>query len=595
MEDILHELNEWKEQLDRLKESLAKELEDIQQCKADIAQLRTETADKYSSVHYIRDDRKLILSAPEIVIGNVNRHGMLLGNEASVTVRGHLLKLESLDKLEQRAPQIHQIAEYPGIDGEESTLLPEKSEIVQAGRSILVKSLTEAKTICPGFDLTTKPGITLASEGGIAIDASLACKTEKEALDRAIAELETQKGQAQSQLNEIADQISNCFLNLKLAIKQPTLQVTMTDLLTRAAYMDLEELQKEFGLKSEEVYSLLSGYYHQLAVLARINIRLSELKKRKEAVSGREASFKDETTSSRVLIKSETIRLESRDGDNNVRTNDEAGVYVTAPHTIIAAQKDDLSSIEQGTIALRAETIDLNTQNTSMTDQEKGEGESKAEGQVNIISKEIRMEAVDEELKENKPTEKALTAESKIFMRAETIQVDSTDTEGKATGLIDLNAKNVRLKSMDVDKESRKESALAEGSQLQLLADSLYIGSAEDDTKSKWAQVAADKVKLFGTTTAELQQDKDKGLVALDGGKVTVNGDEINLFGTLDSKGQSTFTALTSKHIDTDTMEIKKGWKTPITSEGTPGAASPDSSKQQSQNELKKPSFEGTN
>ena len=595
MEDILHELNEWKEQLDRLKESLAKELEDIQQCKADIAQLRTETADKYSSVHYIRDDRKLILSAPEIVIGNVNRHGMLLGNEASVTVRGHLLKLESLDKLEQRAPQIHQIAEYPGIDGEESTLLPEKSEIVQAGRSILVKSLTEAKTICPGFDLTTKPGITLASEGGIAIDASLACKTEKEALDRAIAELETQKGQAQSQLNEIADQISNCFLNLKLAIKQPTFQVTMTDLLTRAAYMDLEELQKEFGLKSEEVYSLLSGYYHQLAVLARINIRLSELKKRKEAVGGREASFKDETTSSRVLIKSETIRLESRDGDNNVRTNDEAGVYVTAPHTIIAAQKDDLSSIEQGTIALRAETIDLNTQNTSMTDQEKGEGESKAEGQVNIISKEIRMEAVDEELKENKPTEKALTAESKIFMRAETIQVDSTDTEGKATGLIDLNAKNVRLKSMDVDKESRKESALAEGSQLQLLADSLYIGSAEDDTKSKWAQVAADKVKLFGTTTAELQQDKDKGLVALDGGKVTVNGDEINLFGTLDSKGQSTFTALTSKHIDTDTMEIKKGWKTPITSEGTPGAASPDSSKQQSQNELKKPSFEGTN
>ena len=581
--------------MDRLKESLSKELEDIQQCKADIAQLRTETADKYSSVHYIRDDRKLILSAPEIVIGNVNRHGMLLGNEASVTVRGHLLKLESLDKLEQRAPQIHQIAEYPGIDGEESTLLPEKSEIVQAGRSILVKSLTEAKTICPGFDLTTKPGITLASEGGIAIDASLACKTEKEALDRAIAELETQKGQAQSQLNEIADQISNCFLNLKLAIKQPTLQVTMTDLLTRAAYMDLEELQKEFGLKSEEVYSLLSGYYHQLAVLARINIRLSELKKRKEAVGGREASFKDETTSSRVLIKSETIRLESRDGDNNVRTNDEAGVYVTAPHTIIAAQNDDHSSIEQGTIALRAETINLNTQNTSMTDQEKGEGESKAEGQVNIISKEIRMEAVDKELKEHKPTEKALTAESKIFMRAETIQVDSTDTEGKATGLIDLNAKNVRLKSMDVDKESRKESALAEGSQLQLLADSLYIGSAEDDTKSKWAQVAADKVKLFGTTTAELQQDKDKGLVALDGGKVTVNGDEINLFGTLDSKGQSTFTALTSKHIDTDTMEIKKGWKTPITSEGTPGAASPDSSKQQSQNELKKPSFEGTN
>ena len=268
MEDILHELTEWKEQLDQLKESLAKELEDIQQCKADIAQLRTETADKYSPVNYIRDDRKLILSAPEIVIGNVNRQGMLMGDEASVTVRGHILKLEGIDKLEQRAPQIHQIAECPGIDGEENALLPEKSEIVQAGRSILVKSLTKANTICPGFDLATTPGITLASDGGIEVNASLACEKEKEALDTAIAELETQKEQAQSKLDEIADQISDCFLTLKLAVKQPTLLVTLSDLLTRAAYMDLEDVQKDFGLKSEEVYSLLSGYYHQLAVLS---------------------------------------------------------------------------------------------------------------------------------------------------------------------------------------------------------------------------------------------------------------------------------------------------------------------------------------
>ena len=280
-------------------------------------------------------------------------------------------------------------------------------------------------------------------------------------MDTAIDELETQKEQAQSKLDEIADQISDCFLTLKLAVKQPTLLVTVSDLLTRAAYMDLEDVQKDFGLKSEEVYSLLSGYYHQLAVLSRINIRISELKKRKEAVGEREASFKDETTSANILLQSETIMMESRDGDNNVRTNEEAGLFVNAPQTIISSQNDDLSTIENSSLVLRSETIELNTQNTSMTDQEKGEVEAKAEGTVKILSKEIQMTAIDHELKEHEPTEKALTAESKIFMRAETIQVDSTDTEGKATGLIDLNAKNVRLKSMDVDKESRAEQEMA--------------------------------------------------------------------------------------------------------------------------------------
>ena len=598
MEDILHELNEWKEQLDQLKESLAKELEDIQQCKADIAQLRTETADKYSSVHYIRDDRKLILSAPEIVIGNVNRQGMLLGNEASVTVRGHLLKLEGLDKLEQRAPQIHQIAECPGIDGEENVLLPEKSEIVQAGRSILVKSLTKANTICPGFDLATKPGITMASEGGIEVNASLAYETEKKALDTAIAELETQKEQAQSQLDEIADQISNCFLTLNLAIKQPTLLVTVSDLLTRAAYMDLEDVQKDFGLKSEEVYSLLSGYYHQLAVLSRINIRLSELKKRKEAVGEREASFKEETTSTQILLKSETVRVESRDGDNNVRTNDEAGVYVTAPHTIIAAQNDDLSSIEKGTIALCAETIDLNTQNTSMTDQGKGEGESKAEGKVNIVSKEIRMEAVDEELKENKPTEKALTTESKIFMRAETIQVDSTDTEGKATGLIDLNAKNVRLKSMDVDKESRAEQEMAKESQLQLLANKMFIGSPKkDDIQAEKLLIGSKIVQIKSPSYTEIHQEDGgaQSLIRLSDGNLAVAGSGDNtLYGNYEFKGKATLVDIETTNINTSTLEVSDGLKTPNTKEGMPGNNSNPSDELPDayQDDWEEPSFE---
>ena len=399
-------------------------------------------------------------------------------------------------------------------------------------------------------------------------------------------------------MDEIADQISDCFLTLKLAVKQPTLLVTVSDLLTRAAYMDLEDVQKDFGLKSEEVYSLLSGYYHQLAVLSRINIRISELKKRKEAVGEREASFKDETTSANILLQSETIMMESRDGDNNVRTNEEAGLFVNAPQTIISSQNDDLSTIENSSLVLRSETIELNTQNTSMTDQEKGEGEAKAEGTVKILSKEIQMTAIDHELMEHEPTEKALTTESKIFMRAETIQVDSTDTEGKATGLIDLNAKNVRLKSMDVDKESRAEQEMAKESQLQLLANKMFIGSPKkDDIQAEKLLIGSKIVQIKSPSYTEIHQEDGgaQSLIRLSDGNLEVAGSGDNtLYGNYEFKGKATLVDIETTNINTSTLEVSDGLKTPNTKEGMPGNNSNPSDELPDayQDDWEEPSFE---
>ena len=87
------------------------------------------------------------------------------------------------------------------------------------------------------------------------------------------------------------------------------------------------------------------------------------------------------------------------------------------------------------------------------------------------------------------------------------INLNATDTEGKATGTIAANAKAVEVKAMDVDKEKRTDKELAAGSSLLLLAEKVYAGARDKKARSKSIQVASDKVGLFGDTTVELQQD----------------------------------------------------------------------------------------
>lgn len=598
MDDVHNDLKEWKDQLKELKEKLESELKEIQECKAEIAQMRIEAAEKYACGKYIRDENRIILSAPEIVIGNVDQRGLLKGGGSRVILRSEEVQLEGMEKIAQRAPKIHSIAECPGTDGNENTVLTHKSEIVQVGRNILLNGITQTEAICPEIDMVPQPGVLIASDSKIEVNASLSAETEEKDLDQVIADLETKKEQEKANLDAIDSNVDTLLSGIQLTLMKPVTLVTKSDLLTRAGYLDLDELQRIFGIQAEKAYTLLAGYYQQLSIVAQINLRINALKKRKDAVSERKATFKDETTSANILLQSETIMMESRDGDNNVRTNEEAGLFVNAPQTIISSQNDDLSTIENSSLVLRSETIELNTQNTSMTDQEKGEGEAKAEGTVKILSKEIQMTAIDHELKEHEPTEKALTAESKIFMRAETIQVDSTDTEGKATGLIDLNAKNVRLKSMDVDKESRAEQEMAKESQLQLLANKMFIGSPKkDDIQAEKLLIGSKIVQIKSPSYTEIHQEDGgaQSLIRLSDGNLEVAGSGDNtLYGNYEFKGKATLVDIETTNINTSTLEVSDGLKTPNTKEGMPGNNSKPSDELPDayQDDWEEPSFE---
>jgi hypothetical protein len=75
--------DDWKKLLDNFQSSVEKDLEEIHQQKSEVQQIKADLIERFEKGHYYRDDDTVIISAPNIVIGNVDKNGDLLsgGNE----------------------------------------------------------------------------------------------------------------------------------------------------------------------------------------------------------------------------------------------------------------------------------------------------------------------------------------------------------------------------------------------------------------------------------------------------------------------------------------------------------------------------------
>ena len=79
---------EWEKRLSTYADSVEKDLKEIRKCKAEIQQMKLEVTAELQKGRYVRDDHRLVLSAPEIVIGNVDRNGTLFQGGSTIVVRG---------------------------------------------------------------------------------------------------------------------------------------------------------------------------------------------------------------------------------------------------------------------------------------------------------------------------------------------------------------------------------------------------------------------------------------------------------------------------------------------------------------------------
>ena len=161
--------------------------------------------------------------------------------------------------------------------------------------------------------------------------------------------------------------------------------------------------------------------------------------------------------------------MASVDGDGNLRDNDGSGISIKANKVGIAALEADGKLKEKGQVSIQAMNIDVTTSGTAdAAYDDKGcltTATHTAEGDFTLRSKNITIEGTDYEVADKKLKEKQLTADSKLKLRAKTIEVSTegsanveVDDEGKLTkanmtaeGDIVVKSKTLTVASADYD------------------------------------------------------------------------------------------------------------------------------------------------
>ena len=640
---------DWEKKLSAFESSVEKDLDEIRKCKQEVQQLKVELTNQMRSGYYLRDDQRLVLSAPEVIIGNVDAGGNLLGGGGStVIVRGTQVGLHGVGEggtVEVRASGIRQTAEDPGIDGHEHVVYSQSHVATQA-RSIILQSEDADGTFAAPLAATVGSGVSIRSENDIEIGALIGSETREKQIGDIISSLEKQKNTLKTEAASHKSTFKEITQDMEKLLDDKE-KLLKDDEDARSNYQDTRELSEQIEYLSLSLSDEVAAYSAVLSMLSEVNRQLKLLKALKgKVVKG--DKYKKESIGTSISLAAESISLTSTDGDGNLRDNPGSGISMTANDVSLRAIEQDATLKKEGSVCIQAKTVEVTTAGAAGMQFEKDKLKTatyEAEGDIIMKAKNITVESVDYEVKESKLQEKQLTADSKIRLRAKTIEVSTegsanievddkgavtkanmtaegdiivtsktftlnstdtdiesgkpkekaltsggsvsiraekmdlsaTDTEGKATGSVGINAKAVSVKSMDVEKEKRTDDKLAAGSTMTIVSEKMYVGAKSNDVKSKKVQVLSEEVGAFADKTLEIQQDNGKAMVQLSGGNTSIGGSKTQVYGatTINAKTEVK-DELKAPKATIDNLEAKTSFKSTNISDGiaVPGAPS---------------------
>ena len=632
--------DEWKTLLDQFKDCVDKSVDEIHQQKAEVQQIKTDIFDRLDRGAYYHDSERIVISAPEIIIGNVDKSGALNGGEiGTVVIKGSDVSLEGVGeegRIISRAPIIHQVAVNPGIDGRESVVC-NTSEIVSQACDIVLHSSDATDEFSQTPVHAGRGGISLHADNTFNIEAAISAEERKAQIETMISNLETDYSDLKSSMQDQKKVVDDCLDDMIDLVEKEEELNKAKDYSTFTNLTDISDLHEEMETMMLSLYQATQSFINLVSELAEVNRRKAALENEKNAIKTGD-DFKNNTTGASMSIVAESISVATADGDGNLHTNAGAGIMVRTPRMAMNMHDDTGAIVEDGSFSVSAQNITLDTVNP------KEEGKNwAAEGKVNIQSKEINLEAIDYQMNDNSLLcEKELTQEGKISMSAKTIEVSTAnpsgierddtgnlsageyqgdgdviiksktitvesldyevkdgkletkaltadsalnirtekttvlaaDAEGKATGSINLNAKAVSVKSMDVDKEQLTDSALAAGSTMTLVSEKMYVGSKSKDVKSKKVQMVSEEIGAFADNTLEIQQGDGKAAVQLDGGNVGVGGSKTDVYGDTTINAKTEVKAeLKAPKATIDNVEAKTSFKSPNIKDGMGASA----------------------
>ena len=626
---------EWKKMLEKFQQCVDKGVEEMHQQKAEVQQIKTDIFNRLDRGAYYHDDERIVISAPEIVIGNVDKSGALNGScVGTVVIKGSDVSLEGVGetgRIMSRAPIIHQKAVNPGVDGRENVVC-DSSEIVSQACDIVLHS-SDAKGEFSQSPLHAgRGGISLHADKRFNIEAAVTAERRKKQIEAVIKSLDTQSKELKKSVENQKKAVDKFLQDMiKLAEKEEKLNAPK-DHSTFTNLTDISKVHEQMEALMPSVYRSTQTFIDLVSELAEVNRRKKALEKENGAIKTGD-DFKKKSTGASMSVVAESISVATADGDGNLHTNPGAGISVRTPrmglnmhddqgalakdgYFSVSAQNITLDTVnpkdkgkewpmegkvkiqskdinleaidykmndkhqlwekeltKEGKITMSAKTVEVSTANPKGIERdEKGKlikGEFVGEGDVIIRSKTVSVESLDYEVKDGKLSTKALTKDGKLGIRTEKTTVIAADTEGKATGSINLNAKAVNVKSMDVDKEKLTDSKLAAGSTMTLVSEKMYVGAKSKDVKSKKVQTVSEEIGAFADKTLEMQQGEGKAAVQLDGGNAAVSGSKTQVYGETTINGKTEVKdELKAPKVVGDSIEAKSAFKSKNISDG---------------------------
>lgn len=627
-------IKDWEKKMSAFESSVEKDLKEIRKCKADIQQMRNEIQREKQGNYFVRDAQRIILSAPEIILGNVDPDGVLYDGAASkIVLRGTDVNLEASGnggRVETRAASIRQIAEDPGSDGHEH-VVGVLSEVVSQARQIVIQS-DDATGAFSALPSSGGSGVCIHTDSQIEISATQTAESREKQLENRIKELETRKSQLKEQAADHKESFGDLIKEIE-ELMQKREELVKDDNAIRTKYNEMEEANAELELVTESLGEEARSYSAILAMLSETNRLLKCFKDEKSKIKKGD-DFKKNATGCAVSILGERIGLASVDGEGNLRDTEGSGIAMTANRVSIAAIEADGKLKEKGQVRIQAKNVEVTTAGTADATYDKGEltkATYEAEGDFTLKSKNITIESVDYEVADKKRKEKQLTADSKIKLRAKTIEVSTessanvevddegkltkanykaegdiivrsktltvastdndlendetkekaltaggtitiraekmdlaaTDTEGKATGSVSINAKDVSLKSMDTDKESHDDKALAAGSTMLIVSETMNVGAKSKDMKSKKVETMSEEISVAADKTLEHSQGDGKASVKLADGKATVEASKTQIGCDTEVKGE-----VKAPKATIDKVQVNQSFKSPNITDG---------------------------
>ena len=517
--------SEWKQTLDDFRQSVQKDLEEIHQQKVEIQQLKADIYSKIDGGQYYRDDKRIVISAPEIVIGNVDYSGDLLGCMGKVVIKGSEVDLEGAGNngvIVSRAPSIRQIAVDPGTDGLENVVC-ETSEIVNQACDIVLQS----EDATDAFSQTPVPagrgGIRLHATTDMVIEAAVSAERRKENIEESIKQLESQIKEYEKNVESQKKNVETYFDNMQKLLEQED-KVNEESIFTgRLAGDDLTDIHEYMDSVMPSLYQTTTNFIFTVSKLAEANRKKKALETEKGTIKTGD-DFKNNTTGASMRITAENISVATTDGDGNMHTNDEAGISVRTPSMGISMIDDKGTLTEGSAFNVSTENVTFSTLNYSEDAKEQA-----ATGSVTLRSKDVRIEAIDYDREgDDKPyKEKQLAAEGKVSIAAKTVEVSTAnpanikvDDEGKVTGGeyngegdVIIRSKTITVESLDYEvKDGKLETkALTKDGKIAVRAENMDFLAADAEGKATGSisvNAKAVSVKSMDVDKEKLTDDK---------------------------------------------------------------------------------------